>query len=197
MASNHTSNLGLPLWEASDAILREDFNDMTQKLDAAVTAANDRVTLADYMLSAQTAAHSVDLSGVDFTQYRKVTVYLSDLRGYGHLYCYLNGVQDNLYTEGGFHRDYLAYHRMGTGGTLPGCIVLTVYGGVPFLCVRVQDLSGSSGSNGESEFKEEYLGMATAAATPATLQTLDLSAIYGEGSGYLSRVHVRIVAEKW
>lgn len=38
MASKQTTNYALPQWEANDLIRRADFNDLTQKLDAALAA---------------------------------------------------------------------------------------------------------------------------------------------------------------
>ena len=40
MASNYTTNYGLPIWAADDAFLRTEFNDANQKIDAALGTAN-------------------------------------------------------------------------------------------------------------------------------------------------------------
>lgn len=36
MASNHTQNYGLCQWEATDQVLRTDFNEDNQRIDAAI-----------------------------------------------------------------------------------------------------------------------------------------------------------------
>ena len=41
MATNHTTNYNLNLWEASDKFVREEFNENTQKIDAAIKAEAD------------------------------------------------------------------------------------------------------------------------------------------------------------
>ena len=47
MATNHTTNYALNLWEPTDAFLREEFNENTQKIDAAIKAEADaRAALA-------------------------------------------------------------------------------------------------------------------------------------------------------
>ena len=38
MATNHTTNYNLNLWEASDKFVREEFNENTSKIDAAIKA---------------------------------------------------------------------------------------------------------------------------------------------------------------
>ena len=41
MATNHTTNYNLNLWEANDKFVREEFNENTTKLDAAIKAEAD------------------------------------------------------------------------------------------------------------------------------------------------------------
>jgi len=71
MASNHTQNYGLCQWEASDAVLREDFNADNAKIDAALKAVSDgkassaaleslRSTVSS--LSSTVSSHSSSLS---------------------------------------------------------------------------------------------------------------------------------------
>lgn len=197
MASNQTPNLALPLWEASDAILREDFNRMTQTIDAAVTAARSRIGLAEYTLSSQTATHSIDVSGIDFTRYRTVTVYLTNLRGSGYLHLYLNNDRRNIYNVAGSRRPYLSRISLSASEEiLPNCVTLIFYGGMAYTCVKAQYFSGSTGRNGDSVFVEENLGVETATATPATLQSIDLSAMINDDPGtLLSGAKITIVGE--
>lgn len=184
MASNQTPNLALPLWEASDAILREDFNSMTQTLDAAVTAARSRIPLLSYTIPAQTAQHSVDLSAIDFTRWRSVTLHLTGLRGRGELRLYLNGAQRNVYNLDGARRGYLA--ACSVNSALPSGVTLTFYGGVPYTCVKAVCFTGSTGQNGESRISAELVGVTTDVSVPATLRTVDLAAAAGGDDGYLS-----------
>lgn len=56
MASNHTENYGLCQWEATDQVLREDFNQDNAKVDEALEALDDLVIQHGEQLSAQEAA---------------------------------------------------------------------------------------------------------------------------------------------
>ena len=44
MATNHTTNYQLNQWEATDQVLRTDFNEDNVKIDAALKNLNDRIT---------------------------------------------------------------------------------------------------------------------------------------------------------
>ena len=56
MASNHTENYGLCQWEATDQVLREEFNQDNAKVDTALEALDNLVTQHGEQLSAQEAA---------------------------------------------------------------------------------------------------------------------------------------------
>ena len=56
MASNHTDNYGLCQWEATDQVLREEFNQDNAKVDTALEALDNLVTQHGEQLSAQEAA---------------------------------------------------------------------------------------------------------------------------------------------
>ena len=57
MATNHTTNYNLNLWEASDKFVREEFNENTQKIDAAIKAEADaRAAAVTAETNARTAA---------------------------------------------------------------------------------------------------------------------------------------------
>ena len=43
MATNHTTNYALNLWEPTDAFLREEFNENSEKIDAALNALSQTV----------------------------------------------------------------------------------------------------------------------------------------------------------
>ena len=50
MATNHTTNYALNLWEPTDAFLREEFNENTQKIEAALdTKGNCRIVYGSYV----------------------------------------------------------------------------------------------------------------------------------------------------
>ena len=56
MASNQTSNYGLNQWEATDQVLRTDFNADNSKIDAALKGLANKDTELEAMISAATAA---------------------------------------------------------------------------------------------------------------------------------------------
>ena len=75
---NYTKNYQLNQWEASDRVLREDFNSDNAKIDAALgalTAADCYVKLVDATLEADTQKWDIDMSGIDLTQYQKLLFY--------------------------------------------------------------------------------------------------------------------------
>lgn len=47
MASNHTQNYGLCQWEATDQVLRTDFNEDNQKIEAAFLALREEIINPD------------------------------------------------------------------------------------------------------------------------------------------------------
>ena len=93
---NQTENLSLPQWEADDRIMRTDFNEAFQKLDAAVgTLGTDKVSasaldalsarvsalegssltlLKDVTVSASCTGYSLDLSDINWAQWQKVHI---------------------------------------------------------------------------------------------------------------------------
>ena len=56
MASNQTSNYGLNQWEATDQVLRTDFNADNSKIDAALKGLADKDTALEGTLASQAAA---------------------------------------------------------------------------------------------------------------------------------------------
>ena len=56
MASNQTTNYGLNQWEATDQVLRTDFNQDNQKIDAALKGLADKDTALEGTLASQAAA---------------------------------------------------------------------------------------------------------------------------------------------
>ena len=75
MATNHTTNYQLNLWEPGDSFLREEFNQNSQKLDAALgelAARTTYVPLLDITTSTQANQVDLDVSRIDFTAWKDV-----------------------------------------------------------------------------------------------------------------------------
>ena len=80
-----TTNYQLPKWEKTDRIQMKDFNDMTATLDAALkanaeaiaetAAAFPLVKIKEVTLGSSTAAYTLDVSDVDFTQYYSIELF--------------------------------------------------------------------------------------------------------------------------
>ena len=88
---DYTQNYQLNQWEASDRVLREDFNSDNAKIDAALgalTAADCYVKLVDATLEAETQKWDIDLSGIDLTRYQKLLLY-PHLKGNNDQWVYL------------------------------------------------------------------------------------------------------------
>ena len=63
---NQTPNYALPSWEATDRILMEDFNDMTEKVDAALGTLGS-IQMVDTMILSQAGnTFSFDVSNIDW-----------------------------------------------------------------------------------------------------------------------------------
>ena len=63
MAANHTENYNLNLWEPSDDFLRTEFNENTQKIDAAIKAEGDARTAGDAGLATAIAQKATIVVG--------------------------------------------------------------------------------------------------------------------------------------
>ena len=96
MANNYTENYGLCQWEATDQVLREEFNEGYTKIDAALkaqaddleaevsarkegdnaaAAANCLVKLLEKTLEVETQKWDIDMSGINLTKYQKLILY--------------------------------------------------------------------------------------------------------------------------
>ena len=96
MSTNHTTNYDLNQWEATDKVLRTDFNEDNAKIDAAlkanadaiaaeaaareagdetVAAGNCWVKVLDATLEAETQKWNVDMSGIDLSLYHRLVIY--------------------------------------------------------------------------------------------------------------------------
>ena len=103
MASNYTENYQLPLWAADDAFLRAEFNDAHEKIEEAIMAAQDRVKLLEITTTQDSALVNLDVSGIDFTAYRCVTLHVKNLRASSPVvYIRLNNITSaDAYYSGG------------------------------------------------------------------------------------------------
>ena len=122
MASNYTEHYGLCQWEATDQVLREEFNEGYTKIDAALKAqaddleaevsarkegdnaaaeANCFVKLLDLSLEADTPKWDIDMSGIDLTKYQKLMIY-PHLAGNTNqwVYMHINGLTSGYYGPG-------------------------------------------------------------------------------------------------
>jgi hypothetical protein len=68
MSTNQTANLGLCQWEATDPVIRTDFNSDNQKIDAAMGAL-PYVKLMEVTVTETADVLEVDLSDLDLTKY--------------------------------------------------------------------------------------------------------------------------------
>lgn len=78
-STNKTANLKLNQWALTDPLLMEDMNEDNRKLDAAASA-NPYVKLMDVTTSANAQQIDLDVSGIDFTKYAMVQVFVYNLR---------------------------------------------------------------------------------------------------------------------
>ena len=86
---NYTQNYQLNQWDATDRVLRTDFNSDNQKIDAALKNAADAVAaealsratedvyvkLLDLTLEEDTQKWNIDMSDIDLTKYQKLVLY--------------------------------------------------------------------------------------------------------------------------
>ena len=78
---NYTKNYQLNQWEASDRVLREDFNSDNRKIDAAIAAcrARDPQLLKSLTISNDTSQIDIDVSDIDFDRWHTVLLRLEIL----------------------------------------------------------------------------------------------------------------------
>ena len=84
MSSRKTTNHSLHLWDPQDTFLRTEFNENTEKLDAAIKANQDRVTALGTALRGEFAAGLGELngtlSGAIQTNSARITAALGEMR---------------------------------------------------------------------------------------------------------------------
>lgn len=91
-STGKTKNLGLCQWEATDPFLREDFNEVMRKIDAAF----DRDRLFAVTVTGPTPSILMEFSGVDINDYAELEVRFSLSDSYAR-YMRVNGVSDTKY----------------------------------------------------------------------------------------------------
>ena len=126
-----TTNYQLPKWEKTDRVQMKDFNDMTATLDAALKANADAIAetaaafplvkIKEVTLGSSTAAYTLDVSDVDFTQYHRIELYCSaaysDLRVTVRVNGQSSGYHSGAISGGGTGSTATALGYLG-GGTM-------------------------------------------------------------------------------
>lgn len=74
---NTTSNYGLSQWEASDRILREDFNNDNQLIDTALADCGKFVKLKEITTTAAAAQVDVAFSDIDWSAWQEVCIHVA------------------------------------------------------------------------------------------------------------------------
>lgn len=99
MSSKKSKKLGMHIWEPQDKFVREEFNENTEKIDAAVEKLEEEirmVKLLDTTLAAGTSRWVIDVSGIDFTQYMRLELAV-DTVDEQELHGQVNGITDTIY----------------------------------------------------------------------------------------------------
>ena len=97
MASNYTEHYGLCQWEATDQVLRTEFNEDNRKIEAALSAKLGRgEIIQEIFVSSDTNGIDVDLSGINWNEWEYISVTLAcardDDNSTGVMYFDLNGI---------------------------------------------------------------------------------------------------------
>lgn len=144
MATNHTTNYQLCQWEATDKVLRTDFNQDNQKIDAALAGLRDRGLLVPLKTVVTTQSNqssiTLDVSNITWADWQHVALdwYLPSGAGTS---CYLDvvGYSSYMYYFGNSSSlEHLAslgvsngkwggrtiFHCLGSGGTRLGCMTI-------------------------------------------------------------------------
>lgn len=101
MSSGKTANYELNQWTQSDRILMEEFNGDNAKIDAALKALADSNPYRKIVsVVTQAAAQQIDLnvSGIDFTQYYKIELYVDCPAMTSGYSLRINGISTQDYT---------------------------------------------------------------------------------------------------
>lgn len=95
-----TANYNLNQWDPSDRVLRENFNNDNQKIDAALTKfaqKNNFEKLGELVLSSKVNSVSINVSGIDWKKYA-IVMFVCHLKGFGDgLFCPNNDKDKSRY----------------------------------------------------------------------------------------------------
>ena len=116
MATNHTTNYQLNLWEPEDSFLREEFNENSQKIDGALKSICDQcgelaarshlTTLLDVEDDGTSKTIDLDVSGIQWDQWFRVYLVLKP-SGHGYALLRFNGSGSGAsYTQLGLASSY-------------------------------------------------------------------------------------------
>lgn len=116
---NTTTNYQLSQWEASDRVMRTDFNDNNAKIDAALKAVSDLAAatpyrkLRDITTTASATQIDIDMSDVEFNEYQKLDIYIhcSSASVIAYAMLRVNGLTTGYY-QGSTVLDRLVYMYM-------------------------------------------------------------------------------------
>ncbi len=118
MSTNHTPNYQLSQWEPSDQFVRTDFNEDNAKIDSALKANADAVSMAAQAnlwvkvgeASLSSASRALSVSVPNASQFRELRVYASPkTASEGLAKISLNGSTAAQYNYGGAKTNHLAY----------------------------------------------------------------------------------------
>ncbi len=175
-----TTNYQLNQWDATDRVLREDFNSDNRKIDAAIKAvygAIPYVKLLDVVTEVQAEQIDLDLSEIDCTKYWQFDLFAS-VSSTDTAYIY---VRCNGFTEG-YRLNTLdasaLFYLPAVGGENPGYVKGTIFLDT---AIAGEGLGGRWTKDNEfyTTFSAERYSIDTKLVTPATLHTLNL---FGNGT---------------
>jgi len=103
MSSGQTANYELNQWAKSDRILMEDFNADNAKIDAAIQAvyaAMPYVFLRKIVTETDAQQVDVDISDIDWSEYRHLLMHVEMQSGSVYIFTRLNGLQGSSDYQG-------------------------------------------------------------------------------------------------
>ena len=172
-----TTNYQLNQWDATDRVLREDFNSDNRKIDAAIKAvygAIPYVKLLDVVTEVQAEQIDLDLSEIDCTKYWQFDLFATvSATENTYIYVRCNGFAS------GYRLNTLdassLFYLPAVGGLNPGYAKGTIFLDT---AIAGEGLGGKWTKDNEfyTTFSAERYSIDTKLVSPATLRTLNLSA---------------------
>jgi hypothetical protein len=104
MASNYTEHYGLCQWEATDQVLREEFNEDNARIEAALDDVNAQVSvkkLLEYEITEPVTQFDVDVSPIAFEEFGEIKI-VAALQSGADVLMRLNGIADKQYGFGDY-----------------------------------------------------------------------------------------------